>query len=201
MNQPTINPAPIRKRYLILQSIVFPVIGSWLLIGLLFLVIESYLVGAMGYQFGTLHERNSVILSQLEDNGSVFGSEIEAVFSSYTSFGNGSSGTMILDENKALEISPMQNAIGGENGTRSISIYGAEIIAKDSKQGPGVLDYNGAYPYYGKVTSGNYGTKASKSDLNWCFVLSKRNVSVKFTNKSNGYPHSFGTPLTCVNGK
>lgn len=157
--------------------------------------------GGMTWIFN-IHQPVSDKVNSVKFQGQAIGSRLSSIFAGYTSFGDGKSGSMTAKGKKAnaILVSPMHNAIGGD-GTRKVNVYGVETFKPNTGSGPGLVEIKGKTYYNAyNITSANYGTKLTGTDLSWCFVLHDYGVYVKFTNKSNGYPWSL-KPITCVNGR
>ena len=174
----------------------------------------------LGGGAGAMSLQNSTDLQILKATGQVIGHTIDASISSYSTFGSNGSGDIVLlnqAEEDSVEFtdlatkvnmgfSPMIKSSGSNQmQIRKKTIYGS-VVTKDGKPGEGVgvipLEFDASDNLSGvtlKLTSGNYGTKASQNDLSWCFVLHSGRQYMKFTQKVKEYPHSI-TPLTCVNG-
>lgn len=164
-------------------------------------IVAVLVIISSGAAFFKMSEPVNSRVGNVKYDGRAIGIELSTAFVNYTSFGDGKSGSMTAKGEKAKDIlvSPMHHAVGGK-GTRSVNTYGVESFTYDDK-GPGLVDiYSNAATQAWHISSANYGTKATGTDLSWCFVLHDQGVYVKFTNNASGYPWSLN-PLTCVNGR
>ena len=163
---------------------------------------------------------NSASLWSMRDAGQAIGHQIVLSTSSYTTFGTGSSGEISvinLSGNSGLDylntpskgniiFSPMTNASDYnkiQSGTNTL--YGLMTKPGSPGEGVGVLSFAFTPKHHDRdynitLVSGNYGTKSTGNDLDWCLVFRENHQYMKFTNLAKAYPHS-SKPLTCVNGK